>query len=97
MISHLQATRKQPGEPPHELVVWGKGAMVYCNINCDRNGVPIGRYLPLLGSPAPHIDTSRSLMWHAMDKKNEIVSPQMVTEYRKAMLRMWNACRGKNR
>ena len=53
MVTHLKATKRQPGEPLHEVVVWGKGAMVYCNIVCDRNGVLIGRYLPLIGSPAP--------------------------------------------
>ena len=67
--------------------------MVFCNIMCDRNGVLTGRYLPLLGSPAPPIDTSRSLMWHALDKKNEKISPHMTADYQKAMKHMWAACR----
>jgi 4-aminobutyrate aminotransferase-like enzyme len=92
MISHLKAIKRQPGEPLHEVVVWGKGAMVYCNIICDRNGVLIGRYLPLLGSPAPPIVTSKSMMWHARDQKNEKISPQMSKEYRRAMVRMWTEC-----
>ena len=92
MVKHLQSTKKQPGDSPQEVKTWGKGAMVFCNIMCDRNGVLTGRYLPLLGSPAPPIDTSRSLMWHALEKKNEKISPQMSTDYRKAMHRMWNAC-----
>ena len=97
MISHLQTIKKQPGEPPHKVVFWGKGAMVYCNIICDRNGVLIGRYLPLLGSPAPPIITSKSMMWHALDTKNEKISPQMIIDYKKAMKRMWTACMGKKR
>ena len=66
--------------------------MVYSNIMCDRNAVLIGRYLPLLGAQDYPVDTSRSLMWHGKERKNEQISELMSQEYYKAMLRMWSAC-----
>ena len=92
MVSHLKSIKKQPGGSPQEVVTWGKGAMVYSNIMCDRNAVLIGRYLPLLGAQDYPVDTSRSLMWHGKERKNEQISELMSQEYYKAMLRMWSAC-----
>ena len=92
MVSHLKAIKKQPGGSPQEVVIWGKGAMVYSNIMCDRNAILTGRYLPLLGAQDYQVDTSRSLMWHEKEKKNEQISELMSQEYHKAMLRMWSAC-----
>ena len=93
MITHLQSLGKQPGDShQQEFKVWGKGAILFCNVWCDRSGVVIGRYLPLMGTPPPSIDTSRSTMWDARDKKNEKIEPQILKEYLKVLQRMWNFC-----
>ena len=93
MRKHLQQIPKQPGEPHRqEIRVWGQGTLLFSNVWCDRNGVVIGRYLPLLGNPPPRIDTSRSTMWEAKDKKNEKVEPQMLKDYRRVLQRMWKDC-----
>ncbi len=93
MIEHLHKVGKQPGgSMTHKLAIWGKGAMIYCNIKCDRNGVVIGRYLPIMGSPPLPIDTSRSVMWHAKDEKNEMVDPRMLSQWGTVMKRMWSEC-----
>ena len=93
MITHLQSLRKQPGDShQQDLKVWGRGAILFGNIWCDRSGVVIGRYLPLLGTPPPPIDTSRSTMWDARDKKNEKIEPLMLKEYLKVLQRMWSFC-----
>ena len=94
MIEHLQSTRKQPGDsfPQPRLIVWGRGAILFCNVWCDRSGVVIGRYLPLMGTPPPPIDTSRSTMWEARDKMNERIEPEMTRIYAKVLRKMWASC-----
>jgi 4-aminobutyrate aminotransferase-like enzyme len=93
MINHLQSIRKQPGDSHQQVFgVWGRGAILFCNVWCDRSGVVIGRYLPLMGTPLPPIDTSRSTMWDARDKKNEKIEPQMLKDYLKVLKRMWSFC-----
>ena len=93
MLLHLHSIQKQPGDShQQELKVWGRGAMVFCNVWCDRSGVVIGRYLPLLGTPPPQFDTSRSTMWDARDKKNEKIEPQMLKDYLRVLQRIWSFC-----
>ena len=66
--------------------------MVYSNIRCDRNGVLVGRYLPLLGSPPLPIDTSKSMMWYASATKHEKIDPDMLEDRKAIMRSMWKEC-----
>ena len=92
MVNHLQARKQQRGEQAVEIVTWGRGAMVYSNIRCDRNGVLVGRYLPLLGSPPLPIDTSKSMMWYASATKHEKIDPDMLEDRKAIMRSMWKEC-----
>ena len=59
MVHHLQNLSRQPGESRlQDLRFWGRGAIIFCNVWCDRNGVVLGRYLPLLGDPPPLVTPS---------------------------------------
>ena len=92
MVNHLRGRKQQRGEPAVEVVTWGKGAMVYSNIRCDRVGVLMGRYLPLLGSPPLPINTSKSLMWYAAVPKAEKVDRGMLEDRKSIMRSMWKEC-----
>jgi len=89
MISHLSALNRPSRKNP--LKFWGVGAMVYCNLECDRDSINIGRYLPLLGDP-PRTDTGRSTMYHATEVREQVVSASLLQGRMDAMRGIWEAC-----